>query len=294
MEPFIYTEVYNCGLIGKKCLKTFFKYHPDVKVHVFGTFKDFKELGKFDNIEYMDLTSDNLIGNMFKNQGHLGTAYIFAKVLKKEYGDYNQIIHFDSDVVFRGECLSYIIDKFNEGYSLIGPRRLYRKNIANKNGQYNNIPDVVQTYFFGYNNNKVSDFEFEIIHQMIVGYENPLAFPVIDFFDPVSFDILNNGGKICFLDFEKFGCPNEEGSWDNKYGELNKIMDVGDFLCHHAGVGSGASFFKNGQGGVPDSYAVWAKERFALYMKLHYNQEIGIEYNKEHYEKLKAALDGKH
>ena len=153
MGTIIYTEIYNCGLIGKKCLESFFKYHPDIKIYVAGTCKDFKELGKFKNIEYIDFTGDINLLNMYKNAGHLGTAYIFSKVLKNEYGDYNKIIHFDSDVIFRAECLSYILDKFSEGYDLIGPRRLYEKNEANKSGQYDGISDVVGTYFFGYNNN---------------------------------------------------------------------------------------------------------------------------------------------
>ena len=56
--PFIFTEAYNCGLILRKCLESFFKFHPDTIVNVFGTAKDFKELGRFPNVEYNDLTDD--------------------------------------------------------------------------------------------------------------------------------------------------------------------------------------------------------------------------------------------
>ena len=42
-KAFIFTEAYGCGLILKNCLESFFKYHPDEKVHVFGTFKDFSK-----------------------------------------------------------------------------------------------------------------------------------------------------------------------------------------------------------------------------------------------------------
>jgi len=290
MKTIIYTEIYNCGLIGKKCLESFFKYHPDTIVHVAGTHKDFKELGKFKNIEYIDFSGDDVLLNMYKNQGHLGTAYIFTKVLKGEYGDYNQIIHFDSDTIFRSECLSYILNKFDEGFDLIGPRRLYKKNVANKNGEYDSISDVVGTYFFGYNNQKVSPFDFDTIHRMVVGYYNPIGFPCIDFFDPISFDILKNGGKIYHLDYEKFGSPNEDASFLNKYGELNKIMDFGDNIIHFAGVGSGMNFYKNGQGSVPATYVDWAKGRFALYMKLFYNKDVEIEYDKNDYEKIKSQI----
>lgn len=287
MKIFIYTEVFNCGLIGKKCLETFFKYHEDLKVHVAGNFNDFKELGKFKNIEYLDFSGDEKLKHYYKTGGHFGTAYIFTKVLKREFGDYDYVIHFDSDVIFKSECISDIVKKFEEGCDLVGTRRPYKKNIANKQGQYDNMQDVVGTYFFGYNINKVSDYNFDVMQNMIVGYHNPFGFNVIDFFDPVSFDIINNNGKVHYLDFQKYGSCNEDGVWENSYGELNKLVDFGDNLIHFAGIGSGMNFHKNGKGNVPDSYANWAIERYAMYMELFYNKDIGVEYNKENFEKLK-------
>jgi hypothetical protein len=291
MKIFIYTEVFNCGLIGKKCLETFFKYHPDTKVHVAGTFKDFKELGKLKNVEYIDFSGDEKLKQFYKTGGHFGTAYIFTKVLKREFGVYDYVIHFDSDVIFKKECISDIIKKFEEGYDLVGPRRPYKNNVANTKNQYDDKKDVVSTYFFGYNINKITEYNFEILQNMIVGYYNPLGFNVIDFFDPISFDILKNNGKIFYLDFEKYGSCNENGSWENSFGELNKLLDFGSYLAHFAGIGSGMNFYNNGRGQVPETYSSWALKRFAIYMKVFYNKDVDVEYDINEFEKIKKSLE---
>jgi len=290
MKVFIYTEIFNCGLIGKKCLETFFQFHKDITIHVAGTFRDFKELGKFKNVEYIDFTSDYKLKEFYKIGGHLGTAYIFAKVLKREFGDYDYVIHFDSDVIFQKECISDIIKKFEQGYDLIGPRRPYKKNVANKNGQYDDVQDVVSTYLFGYNINKITNYDLNTLQNMIVGYYNPLGFNVIDFFDPISFDILQNGGKPYYLDFKKYGSCNENGSWENGFKELNKLIDFGENIAHFAGIGSGMNFYKNGKGNVPDSYADWAIKRFVMYMKLFYNEDYKIQFDEKEYEELKKQF----
>lgn len=288
-KPFIFTVCYNCGKILKKALESFFKYHPDTIVHVFGTAKDFKELKEFrKNLEFIELSGDEKLKEYYKN-GHLGTTYIFTKVLKKEYGNYSKVIHFDSDVIFREECLSDIINGFNDGYDLIGQRRAYEKNRCKRTDLYG-IPDVVSTFFFGINIDKISDYDFDTLHRMAVGYYNPLGHPILDAFDPVCFDVLKNGGKIKFLDFNEYGSSNEEGSLVNDYGELNTLFDFGRKIIHFAGIGSGMNFYYNGSGTVPLSYVDWAKERFSMYMKLFYNEDINQEFNKEIYEKIKAQF----
>ena len=59
VDVFIFTEAYNCGKILKKALESFFLYHPGQKVHVFGTYKDFKELKEFkNNLEFIEMSDD--------------------------------------------------------------------------------------------------------------------------------------------------------------------------------------------------------------------------------------------
>lgn len=288
-DTFIFTICYNCGQILRKGLETFFQFHPDATVHVFGTSKDFKQLkGIVGNIEFVELSGDDTLKEYYKN-GHLGTSYIVAKVLRGEYGDYKKVIHFDSDVVFRAECLSDITTGFEEGYDLIGQRRSYEKNRCNRN-DLAGIPDVVGTCFFGVNLEKIPAREFDIFHKMVAGYHNPHGHPILDFFDPVSFDIIKNGGKVKYLDFNDYGASNEDGSWDNDFPELNKLFDFGKKFIHFAGIGSGMNFYINGNGSVPETYTEWAKERFSMYMKLFYDEDLGIKYNEDTYEKIKIHL----
>ncbi len=288
-DVFIFTICYNCGKILKKALESFFKFHPDLKVHVFGTHKDFKELKEFkNNLEFIELSGDDALKQFYQN-GHLGTAYIFAKVLKKEYGNYSKVIHFDSDVIFRGECISDITNGFDSGYDLVGQRRSYEKNRCNRN-DLAGIPDVVGTCFFGVNLEKIPEYDFHTLHYMAVGYSNPHSHPILDFFDPISFSVIYNGGKVKYLDFNDYGSSNEEGSWANTYPELNLLFDFGAKFVHFAGIGSGMNFYYNGNGSVPDSYSEWAKKRFSLYMKLFYMQDLDYAYDNELYEKIKLEF----
>jgi hypothetical protein len=288
-KTYIFTEAYDCGLILKKCLESFFEYHPDVIVHVFGTAKDFKELGKFKNVEYMELSEDQELRECFKH-GHMGTAHIGARVIKEFSVGYNYIIHFDSDVVFRKESLSLLTSKIDEGYDLIGPRRCYKNNMNGKT-DLADLADVSQTYFYAFNVNKISPYDFATLRQMIVGYHNPLGHPILDYFDPVSFDILKNGGKIFFLSPDDVGGLTEEGNRKNKYTDLNSDMDFGDNLMHFAGIGSGMKFYYKGIGTAHKSYTDWAIKRFGLYHKLFYNKDLdNIEINPSIYEMLKKEL----
>ena len=289
-KAYIFTEVYGCGLILKKCLESFFKYHPDTKVHVFGTHKDFKELGKFKNVEYIELSDDQEMKECFEH-GHLGTAHIGARVIKEFSDGYDYIIHFDSDVIFRKESISLLTDKIEEGYDLIGPRRCYKNNL---NGMSNlsDLKDVSQTYFYAFNKNKISDYNFSALRQMIVGYHNPLGHAILDYFDPVSFDILKNGGKPFYLDFDLIGAQEENGNRINKYGEISRDLDFGDNLIHFAGIGSGMKFYNQGPGSVPSSYVNWAIKRYGLYHKLFFQGEIDdIEVDFDAYNLIKNSLD---
>ena len=58
-KPFIFTEVFNCGEIAKKCLETYSEFHNET-IHVFGTYKDFKEFdrgeGATENIIFVCMT----------------------------------------------------------------------------------------------------------------------------------------------------------------------------------------------------------------------------------------------
>jgi hypothetical protein len=289
-KAFIFTESYGCGLILKKCLESFFRHHPDTVVHVFGTHKDFKELGKFKNVEYVELSDDLELKECFKH-GHLGTAHIGARVIKEFSKGFDYIIHFDSDVIFQKESLTLLYDKIDEGYDLIGPVRCYKNNM-NGRTDLSELSDVSQTYFYAFNKTKISDYSFVDLRNMIVGFHNPLNHPILDYFDPVSFDILKNGGKSYFLDVNLVGGLTLEGNRKNKYEELNSDMDFGENLMHFAGVGSGMKFYFQGAEQTNQSYVDWALKRFALYYKLLYGISAdNIEVDDKIFELLKKEIN---
>lgn len=289
-KAFIFTESYGCGLILKKCLESFFRHHPDTVVHVFGTHKDFKELGKFKNVEYVELSDDLELKECFKH-GHLGTAHIGARVIKEFSKGFDYIIHFDSDVIFQKESLTLLYDKIDEGYDLIGPVRCYKNNM-NGRTDLSELSDVSQTYFYAFNKTKICDYSFVELRNMIVGFHNPLKHPILDYFDPVSFDILKNGGKSYFLDVNLVGGLTLEGNRKNKYEELNSDMDFGENLMHFAGVGSGMKFYFQGAEQTNQSYVDWALKRFALYYKLLYGISAdNIEVDDKIFELLKKEIN---
>ncbi len=284
---FIFAIAYNCGKVLNKMLESFHKHH-NAKIHLFGTHKDFKSAMKHPNNEYIEVSTDTQLKEYFK-QGHLGTSYIWTKVMKGEYGNYKKIIQIDSDVVFREECLTDITNKFDEGYDLVGPRRPYEKNKCSRDDVRGlGLPDVVSTYFIGINLEKVSNYDFNTLHRMIVGYYSPFGHPIVDFFDPVSFDIiLKNQGKVFYLDFKDYGSSDENGNSDNGFTKMNELYDFGNKIIHFAGIGSGMNFYYNGNGNVPSTYTEWAKKRFSLYMKVFYNEDIEFAFEQEDYELLK-------
>lgn len=285
---FLFTECYSCGPIAKKCLESFIKYHPDTIVNLFGTLEDFKEVGEFENIHYITVPED--VKHYYK-QGHLGTAFLWAKIIQEYAADYNYVVHIDSDVIFRKEALSLIYNRIEQGYDLVGPVRCYRNNL-NGSDNLRSYPDITQTYFFGFNRHKISSFDFETLVKMIQGHYNPLGHPVLDFFDPVSFNILHNEGSIFILNEDLVGGISNERGRVNKYEYLNQDMDFGEHLFHFAGIGTGMRVFRRGVEDTPTRYAQWALARFALYYKLFYDIEVpGAVIDEDKLQALKNILN---
>lgn len=283
-DVFIFAIGYNCGKVLNKMLESFHAHH-DAKIHIIGTRKDFKNAMVHPNNEYIDVSEDKVLAELFK-QGHVGTSYVWTKVITGQYGACKKIVQIDSDVIFREEALSDILTKFDEGYDLIGPRRPYKNNKCNRD-DIRHLEDVVSTYFLGVNLEKISKYDFNTLHRMIVGYYCPAGNPILDFFDPVSFDIIRNGGRVCYLPSQDYGSTDENGDSDNGHQQMNSLYDFGNKLIHFAGIGSGQNFVNNGNGNVPATYTEWAKKRFSLYMKVFYDEDINVEYDQSDYELLK-------
>lgn len=284
---FIYTEAYNCGLIVKKCLETLHNYHNE-KVVIFGTEEDFKHITPHNNNILIDISDHIDIINGFNN-GHRGTATILAKIINNTFTDKTKIIHFDSDTIFTGECILELKNRLLNGFDLVGPYRCYKNNL-NGRKDLDNLTDVVQTYIFGFDKNKITKRSLEELVPMCQGLKNPYGHPILDFFDPISFDILYNGGKVYFLDFNDYGGMDETGNKHNIYGEINVKIDFGSKLIHFAGVGSGMNFYNNNNNNTHEGYKTWAKSQYIIYQKLFYNENFVGEYDHEKYLVIKNII----
>jgi hypothetical protein len=278
-EYFIFTEAYNCADILKNCLKSFYRYHNDI-VYVYGTESDFEELKDFPLIKKIVITPNSPI-DMFYTNGHMGTAAIFSDAILNNSTS-NKIIHFDSDLIFRQECLSQIKEKLDEGFDLVGPTRPYKHNL-NGRDDIRHLPDVVATCFFGFNKDKINILNYNELTSSINGRDF-FNHATLDFFDYISFLIAYNGGKIHYFDHNHVGGPNTLGNRDNKYGKINHDIDHGDWFTHFAGIGSGARIYKKGFQNCNKSYGEWALKRYAMYKKLFENLNIpNINIDEEYY-----------
>lgn len=288
-EPFIFTEVYRCGKIGSIALSSFARQHPDTKVHVYGTPEDFAYLDSNPNLIFEDISSDKAQLDAF-NYGHRGTALLWARLIRERPEKY--FIHFDSDVIFRQPVLNDIIKPLHEGYDIVGYIRNYQHN-PNKRDDVRHLPDLAQTAFFGFNRTKIDPWPFSVFVKMVQGTYNPYGHPVIDFFDPVMFNILRNNGRIHHLLQEDYGGLNQAGHRDvGPYPQLNSLIDFGKKFIHFSAVGSGMNYYHNSKTTqtVPASYRDYAIEKYALYCRLFYQETIDHPINEETYRALKAVL----
>ena len=306
---FVYTEIVRCGQIGTIALRSFYTYHPKQVVHVFGLESDRAAVQEFPQVVFHSLDQPDpsleswgsaAFPTRFKmmrrsqqiarnfNQGHRGTASLWAHLIQTRPETY--LLHFDSDVVFRNEALSDIITGIAGGYDLIGPIRNYRHNPHNDASKRAH-DDVTGTSFFAYNRTLIPHYSFKTLTKMCQGLYNPLGFDVIDFFDPVAFVMLGQGARISFLSVDDYGGQDKKGGRVNKYPKLNPIVDFGDKMAHFSAVGSGMNFYQNraSVAKVPDSYIQYGLEKYAVYMKLFYDQDIDVSYDKKPYQPLFAV-----
>jgi len=282
---FVFTEVVNCGLIGKVAFQTFHKYH-NRKLNIYGRSEDFKEIEYHPNNVLHNLDDYPEILEAFQ-AGHKGTSKVWTKAILDRKEKY--MVHIDSDVVFRGDAVEEVIKKLGE-YDLVGPIRPYPQN-PNKRDDVRHLPDVVGTYCFGFNREMIPIKEHHLLERFV---ENSLDMPVIsemrfrypwyqyvptiDYFDPVAFVMMQLGAKVSILDIDVLGGFAKDGSKKNKYGKLNEDCDFGDKIVHFASVGSGLNFYKKLMAKqvihVPGWYVDYALGKLDLYLRLFYNQSI--------------------
>jgi hypothetical protein len=274
-DNYIFTEGFNCGRLLGPCLESFFKYH-DHDVHIILSDDDIVEAGDILNherVHIINVSNDPNFETLW-TRGHHGTALAFATVIKI-WANGKNVIHFDSDVIFKDNCIDQIISYLDEGYDIVGPPRPYKNNLCNNN-DVRQFDDVIMTYAFGINTNKIPDYDFEYFVRMCGGFANPLNHIVLDFFDGVVFAALDNNASIMYLDTNEYGGPDREGSRYNDF-KSNLHFDCGSKIIHFGGVGSGYAFDKSGRLDVNNGYKVWALGRWALYSDIVLGEKIDFD-----------------
>jgi hypothetical protein len=285
-ELFIFTEVVNCGIIGRVAFQTFHKFHTR-KLHIYGCKEDFKQLEDHPNNIYHPLDDEPEILNAFQF-GHRGTSMIWTKAILEAKEKY--MIHIDSDVVFRADAVEEVIQRLDE-YDIVGSMRNYPNNPHKHRNDVRHLPDVTSTYCFGFNRELIPVKESVLLARLVENSLDPMVVaelryryswyqyvPTLDYFDPVAFIILQHGGKVHIVDNNILGGFDNEGGKVNKYGELNLDCDFGDKIIHFASVGSGLNFLQKLQSNqtidVPEWYIEYALGKLDLYVRLFYSKNI--------------------
>lgn len=286
-EVFVFTEIFGCAEVGKKAIESYFKYHTH-KLHIFGTSEDFEELGDLPqaaDVVYVGMPDS--LAQLFKT-GHQGTARLFAQLFCIE-SKIDNVIHFDSDVIFKQECLSDIRSKFAEGYDIVGTRRCYLNNPAGI-AVTADTPDAVSTYFWGMKRSVIpKGYTLDQITDMFHGKNIDLPWAVFDFADAITFHAIRNGAKVYFLDPVDFGGQYPNGKKSNPFvpnyePDANLHLDAGLKLVHFGGAGSGCVAYKD-PFGKNEHYARWAVIRYALYCRLVLDKKILIADGPANYDK---------
>lgn len=298
-DTFVWTEVYNCGEIGAVAISSFLKHHPDKVVHVYGAPDDLVLIpdaptvmkvilpsggsGEFSSWLWRTLgagipsiTEDYLKKGFAR--GHLGTARLWAYLIISR--PETKMIHFDSDIVFLGDVVTDVQKRLDTN-DLVGPVRNYKHN-RNNLDNVRHLADVTQTCCFGFNKRKINSHRYGDLVKMSLGAYNPKGHSVIDFFDPVMFEILGNRGRISFLNHDEVGGCNLQGSRQNAFAAANDFetpfkIDFGSKLIHFSAVGSGVNIYRNKAVRIPESYRQYALDRYALFSKVFYGRDIGID-----------------
>ncbi|MES2767743.1 MAG: hypothetical protein V4596_01245 [Bdellovibrionota bacterium] len=289
MNKFIYMDIYRCGKVARVAVNSFVKHYPDLELHLFGVADDFlwlEDMSSKGRLVFQDISSDSALLRRWDVHGHWGTAHLWAKLIQTRSEKF--LLHLDSDIIFRGPALDPIFKAIDEGFDLVGSPRNYKNNL-NKRDDIRYLPDLVQTAIFAFNRELVSQHEFEELVEMARGHYNPLGHPVIDFFDPVMFEILKNGGNICYLDVDDFGGTHREGHRNNRHTELNNTLgDLGTLFCHYSSVGSGLKYFHDPLTRVftPKFYVQHGLMRYWSFCKFFYNQDLPVNTDKQKFEKV--------
>lgn len=273
---FIWTEAYNCGELLNPFLSSYLEHHHHA-INVYGSNDDLDMISiKSALIKKCSLsaskqseiiqTERRIIKGYEK--GHVGTSILWAHLIKTRTEQY--LLHLDADTIFLGDVISlFFEDNRYKNYKLMGSRRPYLNRTYRKKGidsfLLNRRLDVVNTDCFLFDRHYVSRWHTRLLEKRIQGKRTSLA-PVVDFFDPISFEIMRKGGSVYYLDSPDLGF----------HGVTNYDSPIFERRINFAAVGSGINFYKNPMVKVAEGYRNFALSSYATYAKYLLDLDIGI------------------
>jgi hypothetical protein len=273
-DVFIWTEAFNCGEILAPMLSSYVKHH-NLPIHVYGTQNDLDEvLVKSDLIVFEKLNKrynavsvlDKILKG-YKN-GHKGTAILWAYLIKTR--SEKIFIHLDSDTIFLEDVVTDLIDAIMmQGYSIAGSRRAYKNRAYRKEGLDGKLlnlrPDAVNTDCFAFDTQYINKHPYFWLRRKILGRRVSIN-PVVDFFDPITFEIIKKGGLIKYMD-------SPDGGFNSFIDNDSKFIKS---RISFAAVGSGCNFYKNGHTGIPKGYSDFALASYSLFAFEFLQKNTGI------------------
>ena len=271
MSAFVWTEALGCAEILEPMLLSFHRHHPNTPISVVVYERDLSIIANMDWVspvaisERSNLVSQSEVEIAFTH-GHRGTALLWTRIIRSHPA--SQLVHFDSDLVFLGEVLPFILESLDRGSSVVGPRRPYRNGpkLPYPNRLFQGfMPDSVHTYAFGFNSGPLSGISEFKLQEMIFGAKKysvgNIFRPNLDFFDRAT-RVLSRGGHVDYLD----EALTRHGSHDPD-SVFNKR------LITFAGVGSGYALHRSGRQ-AENSYQEFALRSFATYSKYLLDEDL--------------------
>jgi hypothetical protein len=274
-EVFVWTEAFNCGEILQPMLSSYIR-HNNYPIYVYGTKSDLNEVSiKSDLIIFKTLSNKK---RFFKSteekilkgyrKGHKGTTILWDYLISSRTEKI--FIHLDSDTIFLNDVVTDLIQAIkDEGNSIAGSRRAYKNRGYRKNGrdghQLNLRPDCVNTDCFAFTTEHIKKWPRFWLRRKISG-RRVSPKPVVDFFDPVTFEIIKKSKKIKYMD----------SPHDGYQSTLNKKSKFVESRISFAAVGSGCNFYKNGHKGIPEGYSGFALASYSLFAKELLGKNIDI------------------
>jgi hypothetical protein len=250
--------------------------HNNYPIYVYGTISDINEVSiKSDLIIFKTLPSKN---RFFKSteekilkgykKGHKGTAILWEHLIhsRKE----KIFIHLDSDTIFVSEVITDLVNAIQyENNSIAGSRRPYKNRGYRKTGfdskKLDLRPDSINTDCFAFTTKYISKRPRFWLRRKILGKRISLK-PVVDFFDPVTFEIIEKKGGVKYMDSPHNGFSST----------INYESNFMESRISFAAVGSGCNFFNNNVENIPKGYIDFALASYSLFANEFLQKDIGV------------------